>query len=190
IMIWDKALCIIRIKREHDLTILNCRSAGINKSTFYRIRRLLINREIIKKTRKGYSLWNYSERASLWDRKKSKLAECGGNLFDLEVDRFAYLTDKKDPKTSWPIPKYDKRESIKGIIVLKKAPELKTASGVDFHPAYDTALLTADSIKNRDRIWWKGKPYSAVNVQEIFDGHNLSYRTALLFPRECCADSS
>lgn len=38
-----------------------CRNAGIHPSTFYRIRPLLINMEILKETVRGYTLRFYSE---------------------------------------------------------------------------------------------------------------------------------
>jgi len=38
-----------------------CRNAGIHKSTFYRLRPLLIKERILKETERGYSLWFYNE---------------------------------------------------------------------------------------------------------------------------------
>ena len=155
-----------------------CRSATIDTSTFYRIRRLLMNKGIIEETEKGYALWFYSETRSLWDRLKYKLEEMGGNLVDLKVDKFE-LSDTRDPITGWRKKRYTK-SSIKGIMILRGALELVAAAGIYIAREYDAVLLTADPIEDMDRLWWKSKLYEVKNVEERYDGYNFSFNIAYL----------
>lgn len=175
------AIIIALMKKQPQELKELCRSAGINDSTFYRNKRLLINRGIIKTTRKGYALWNFKERTTLWDRLKSRLEQHGGYLLNLEVDRFSALSDIKDPRTSWPQKIFNKKDSITGIIILRNAEELQSIASIHVPISYEAALLTPDSLKNNDRVWWKSTPFDVVNTREVFDGYNLSYRIAYLY---------
>jgi len=137
-----------------------------------------MNEGIIEETEKGYALWSYSETRSLWDRLKCKLEEMGGNLVDLRVDKFE-LSDTRDPITGWRKKRYTK-SSIKGIMILRGALELAAAAGIYIAHEYDAVLLTADPIEDMDRLWWKSRLYEVKDVEERYDGYNLSYRTAKL----------
>jgi len=120
--------------------------------------------------------------AGLWDRLKSKLEPLGGNLVDLTVEKFS-LSDTRDPITGWREKRYDTKTSIKGIMIFRGALELRAAAGVHLTPEHDVVLLTSDVIEDMDRLWWKDKLYETKNVEEIFEGYNLSYRIARLDER-------
>lgn len=189
-----EAKIIVALMKRQPQTLEDlCKRAGISTSTFYRVRRLLKNYGIIKAVEKGYALWNYIERKDLWTRMKERLEQYGGILADLEVDRYEGSTGKKEPRTSWSIPKFGNRESIKGIMILKKALELSNAAEIDWTRApanvpeasfsYEIAIVTPDYIKSLDRIWWNDKSYTIIAVKEIYDAYKPSYRTAILRER-------
>jgi len=146
------------------------------------MRRLLMNEGIIQETEKGYALWFQTEPKSLWDRLKAKLERVGGNPVDLSLDKCT-LSDTRDPVTGWRKKSYDKKVSIKGIMILKGAVELIAAAGIYIPPEYDAVLLTDDSIEDMDRLWWKGKSYEVKNVEERVDGYDFSYSIAFVAER-------
>jgi len=65
------AKVIIALLRKQPQTIKElCKNAGIDVSTFYRMRRLLLRKRVIKETDKGYVLWFYR---SLEDKVREAL---------------------------------------------------------------------------------------------------------------------
>lgn len=69
-----KILVALMRKQPQQLDEL-CKNAGIHKTLFYRMRRLLINRGILKETEKGYALWFYDALESKCERAIKELSE-------------------------------------------------------------------------------------------------------------------
>jgi len=182
-----QAKIIIALLRKQPQVIRELlKTANIDYSTFSRNRRILVNSEIIKEVQGKIALESYVERKGLWDRKREELELHGGYLLNLKVDRLECPIERGE--TNLGIPEYGKTEFIRGVIVPRKSHELKEAAGIKFPSlspllsgeTYEVALLTPDFVKNGDRVWWKEESFIVSDQQEIFDGYDLSYRTAIL----------
>jgi len=66
----DTKVIIALLKKQPQKLEELCKNAGIDPSTFYRMRRLLIRSGVLKETERGYALWFYS---SIEDRVKEAL---------------------------------------------------------------------------------------------------------------------
>lgn len=150
-----------------------CKKAGVDESTFSRIRRVLLNNKVIKKTDSGYCLYNFIERPTLWDKIKQKCLDAGGSLTDLTVNKL--VLGEQDPITGWFKKNYE-IVSIKGIIIHRGAIELKAAASVIIPDDYSMFLLTKAYFQEGDRLSWKHREYKIKTFEEIYDGNNFSYR--------------
>jgi len=56
----DAKVIIALLKKQPQTIKELCKSAGINRATFYRMRRLLLRKRVLKETGNGYALWFYS----------------------------------------------------------------------------------------------------------------------------------
>lgn len=159
-----------------------CRSAGIHKSTFYRMRRLLMNKRIIKKVEKGYVLRNYVEPTSLWDSLQDSFKQVGGDLVEIALQKASYAG--RHQETGWRLFRYDNKNAIRGIMVLKVAPRfvaVARSAGIYIHEKYDGVVLSSDPIRWKDRLWWEGKLYETGEVEDCLDGYHLvGYRIGKL----------
>jgi len=66
----DAKVIIALLKKQPQKLEELCKNAGIDRSTFYRMRRLLIRSGVLKETDRGYALWFYS---SMEDKVKEAL---------------------------------------------------------------------------------------------------------------------
>jgi len=66
----DTKVIIALLKKQPQKLEELCKNAGIDRSTFYRMRRLLIRSGVLKETDRGYALWFYS---SIEDKVKEAL---------------------------------------------------------------------------------------------------------------------
>ena len=151
-----------------------CEKAGVDPSTFSRYKRLLLNNRVIKETAYGYSLNNFIEQNTLWNRIRQSCLNVGGPLINFKVQKLE-LGDQ-DPITGWFEKNYDNVVSIQGIIIPKGAKELKAAASVYISDGYSAFLLTQGSVDEADRLIWQEKKYEVKDIEEIFDGNTLSYR--------------
>jgi hypothetical protein len=174
----DAKIIVALIKQQPQKRLSLCESAGINESTFSRYKRLLKNEGIIKETSEGFSLWYFKESPSLWDRMQKKLGEAGGRLIDLEVEKRE--VGKPDPKTGRLKETFVRVISIQGVMIFRGAKDLQTAASIDIPDRYYAFLFTQGSVDCKDRIRWQDKYYEVETVEEVFDGHDLSYRIAKL----------
>lgn len=158
-----------------------CKRANINKSTFYRWRRLLKYEGVLKETPNGYALWFYSELPSVWETLKHNLEQVRGSVVEIAIQKSSYAG--RDPETGWRVYDHDIEGSIKGIMVLKSATRLVNAtrsSGIYIEENYGGSVLTSDPIGFMDRLLWKNKLYEVRDVEEKLDGYDFSFYVAKL----------
>jgi hypothetical protein len=178
-----EAKIIVALMKEQPQSVEKlCRNAKVNKSSFYRVRRLLTNEGILKEIDTKYVLWNFVELQSLWDRLQQKLLVAGGPLIDLKIEKLE-LSDERDPITGWYKAIYDKLLPVQGIIILKGAKELEAASSLHVPKEYLGFLLTQGNVEEGDRFSWRGKRYVIQEVEEVIDGYEVGYRIAKLVVR-------
>jgi DNA-binding MarR family transcriptional regulator len=91
-----KIILVLRNKQPLGLQDI-CRRAKIDRSTFYRLCRVLKHHGLIKKINGKFALWYYTESTKLWERVQKRMREAGGLLIDLEVEKLR-LGDR-DPIT-------------------------------------------------------------------------------------------
>lgn len=178
----DAKIIIALMKRQPQKRLDLCKSAGIHPTTFSRVRRLLLNKGIIKETVNGYCLWNYIKPSSLWNRLQMKLQSVGGLLIDLKIEKLE-LGDKRDPITGWYETKYDKLLPVQGVIILKGAKELEAVASLHVPKEHLGFLLTQGNVEEGDRFSWQDKRYVIQEVEEVIDGYKLGYRIAKLVDR-------
>jgi len=154
-----------------------CKNTGIDESTFNRYKRFLLNERIIKKTPKGYCLYGFNDLSSYWDRVQKNCLEAGGSLIDLKAQKLE-LGDQ-NPISGHYETNYNPI-SIQGIMIHRGAIELKAAASVLIPDAYSAFLLTQASILEGDRLSWRDDLYEVKDLEEIFDGNELSFRIAKL----------
>ena len=180
------AKLIIALNRKQPQTRNELIASGINRSSFYRILPLLINREIIKETTKGYAFADYIEQPNYWTTVKNKFAEVGGHEVKITIQKAS--DDGVDPITGWFKFKHDTEYSAKAIIVMKNAPELvKIAKEFKIHfrdefedKEFIGVILTQDSISYMDQFTWQNELYKIWNTEDIMDGYNFSFRIGYL----------
>lgn len=169
------ALIIASLKDKQPQTIESiCKSAGIDKSTFYRHSHILESSGLVKKVNGKYALWYYNTSPSLWDRLVAGLQKHRAPLISLEIEKLR-LGDQ-DSITGWYEPIFDRKITVQGIIILKSANELKAASGVRFPEDSDAVLLTQGAVDLGDRFKWGKQGYVVKNFENVHDGYALSYR--------------
>lgn len=173
----DARIIIALIKEQPLKRVALCRKAGINASSFGRCKRLLLNKKVIKETSNGYSLYNFVERPSLWDRVKKKCLEAGGPLIDLTLERLV-LGEEQGPYGHYPIS--FESEFIKGVIIPRGALELAVAASVTVLDNYSAFILTQTCVDKGDHVIWRDYLYEVKTVDEIYDGNELSYRVVKL----------
>ena len=154
-----------------------CQNAGISKGTFYRNRLVLINEGIIKQTERSYSLSNYTEKESLWNRLKQKLLDAGAPLIDLKIEKFEL--GEQDPVTNAHAI-YVKVLPVQGIMILRGAKELEAAASLQVPHEYLGFLLTQGAVYERGRFSWRGNQYEIQEVEEVIDGYEFGYNIAKL----------
>jgi transposase-like protein len=175
----EAKIIVALIKEQPQSVERLCRNAKVNRSSFYRVRRLLINEGILEEIDNKYALWNFVELQSLWDRLRQKLLVAGGSLIDLKIEKLE-LGDERDPITGWYETIYDKLLPVQGIIILKGAKELETAASLHVPKEYLGFLLTQGNVEEGDRFSWRSKRYVIQEVEEVIDGYDVGYRIAKL----------
>lgn len=178
----DAKILIALTKQQPQKRLDLIKSAGIHPTTFSRIKRLLLNGGIIKETANGYSLFNYIEPTSLWNRLRLRLLAAGGPLIDLKIEKLE-LGDKRDPITGWYETKFDKLLPIQGVMILKGAKELEAAASLHVPKEHLGFLLTQGNVEEGDRFSWHGQRYVIQEVEKVIDGYELGYRVAKLVDR-------
>lgn len=173
----DARILIALINNQPLTRIKLCKEANINESTFYRHKRVLENLGIIKETKNGYSLWNFVERPTLWQRTVTNLKDVSGDVVVLRFYRLN-LVGPRDPISGWYKKRYD-RYVIPGIFIHKGAIELERVAGVSFTGENYAAVLTQALVDPGDVIWF-GDFYETTKVKRIYEGVNLSYRIVWL----------
>jgi len=149
-----------------------CKKACVSEATFSRNKRLLINNKVIKKTSKGYCLFNYVEKPNLWDIVQQKCLDAGAPLVDLPVKKL--VLGEQDPITGWYKMLYHD-DSIKGIFIHRGANELKSAASVSIPDDYVAFLLSKVTLREGDRLSWKQRLFEVKALEEVYDGNDFAY---------------
>jgi len=136
----DAKIIIALLKQQPQKRIELCKNAGINESTFSRLKRVFTNKGILKESEKGFSLWNYHETPSLWDSLVENMKNSGGHLIKLQIEKLR-LGDY-DKVTGIPESIYDKVISTQGIIILRGATKLEEILRLRIPPKYVAFLAT------------------------------------------------
>lgn len=166
---------IVALIREQPLNrTMLCEKAGIDTSTFYRVRRVLLNRNIIKKNDKGYCLFNFRDQQSLWEMVQQRCLEAGGPLIELKVGKRWINHDRFSPRSIGLDGEYH-REVIKGIMIPRGANNLKEAASVSIPDDYFGFVLTKSLLNEGDLLFWRKRKFEVKARDEIFEGNNTSY---------------
>lgn len=150
-----------------------CRNARVHMSSFYRVRRLLINEGILKKINGKYVLWNFVELQSLWDRLQTDIKGAKGELVKMNLYRASYI--RRDKKTGWRMFRYDASDQIEGFLILKNAVRLVStvrSYGVYFSDEYDGVFLTKNLLGWKDRLMLDERLFEVRDVEEVLEGSN------------------
>ena len=172
----DAKIIIALLRKQPQKRLELIKSACINQSSFSKSKRLFINRGILKKGDKGYSLRDYKEVPSLWDSKVEKMKNAGAHLTKIQIERFS-LGDQ-DPITGWPKKIFDEVTSTKGFIVFKGATKLEAVLRLAPHRKYSISLVVPVSTEKGERITCLNKIYNVEDTAPFFDGETLSYTVA------------
>jgi len=174
----DAKIIIALIKKQPQKRLDLCKSAGMHPASFSRVRRLLENRGIVRKTATGYVLWYYVEPKNLWSKLLQEFEKLGCSLTRIAIQKATYTG--RDPETGWMQFNYDTKSSIEGIMILKDAIELIAlvrSREIFLHDEYVGAVLTCDMIELKDRVSWADKVYEVWDVEERLNNDNsLAYR--------------
>jgi len=122
-----------------------------------------------------------SEPISLWDRLKQKFEQVGGHTVDLTIKKASYAG--RDLETGWLLHNYDLEDSIRGIMVLRAAPDLvatAASNSIFIEDENDGVVLTPNPIRWPDVLQWNDKTYEVKNVDEKRNGYDLSFYVAKL----------
>jgi hypothetical protein len=154
-----------------------CRSAGIDRSTFYRSCHALLDKELIKETSHGYALWYYSE-GSLWDNLKQSVIMAGGATGEISVSKAIY--SGRDSETGWRIFEYPKKILLEGIVIARNAPglvDIARSSRIIVQGECEGLILTSGAINWKDHILWENRLYEVEDVEERLENDNtVGYR--------------
>jgi hypothetical protein len=148
-----------------------CRNAKVDRSSFYRARRLLINEGILKEIDNKYALSNFVELQSLWDRLQTDIKRAKGKLVKMNLHKTSYVG--RDKKTGWRMFRYDANGKIEGFMILKNAVGLVSAvrpHGVYFSDEYDGVFLTKNLLEWKDRLVLDERLFEVRDVGELLDG--------------------
>jgi hypothetical protein len=148
-----------------------CRNAKVDRSSFYRVRRLLINEGILKEIGTKYALSNFVELQSLWDRLQTDIKGVKGNLVKMNLHKASYVG--RDKKTGWRMFRYDVIGKIEGFMILKNAVRLVSAVrpyGVYFSDEYDGVFLTKILLEWKDRLILDEGLFEVRDVEALLDG--------------------
>jgi hypothetical protein len=177
----DAKIIISLMRKQPQKRLELIKNSHIHPTTFSRHKRHLTNREIIKESANGYSLWNYKEQESLWDSLLCDLENVGGKRLEARVQRASYIG--RDSETGWRQFAYAEEDRICGAIVLKKAPRMVNALrpfGIFVRDDDDGVFLTAGQIDWKDRLWSGDRLYEVESVEERFSGNNIGFRVGRL----------
>ena len=174
-----KIIAFLRGKEPQGVADI-CKNAGVNKSTFYRYRHLLLDKGLMKEIDGKYALGDYEESPSMWKHLRHNLERAGGYLISLQVEKLEL--GERDLRTGWCKKIYDKKLSVQGVMVLKGAIELLAITGLHLGE-YIAALLTPDNVEEDDRFKWQDKGYEVGRVVQILEGYTPSFRIAYLRDR-------
>ena len=108
-----------------------------------------------------------NERMSSWESLKKALAEIGGYLTDIEVEK------RRSDETFEKIP-------VQGIMMLAGAKTMQAAAKIYVPDEYEAFLLTQASVNEAYTLTWQGINYMVRKVDEIYDAYVVSYRIAKL----------
>jgi hypothetical protein len=148
-----------------------CRNAKVDRSSFYRVRRLLINEGILKEIDTKYALWNFVELQSLWDRLQTDIKRVKGDSTEMNMHKASYVG--RDKKTGWRMFRYDANGKTEGFMILKNAVRLVSAIrpyGIYFGGEYDGVFLTKNLLEWKDRLILDERLFEVGDVEELLDG--------------------
>lgn len=164
----DARIIITLMKSQPLRRTILCKKAGVDESTFSRMRRVMQNKGIIKKTDNGnYCLFNFIETPTLWEKVKKLCSNYGSPLIKLIIQlQDESITDKQ----------------IDGIVVHRGAIELKAALSKELHlssqlPDYIMYVLTTDckNILENVVLFWNNEVFAVDKIEPIYDGNKFSF---------------
>jgi len=113
------------------------------------------------------NLSSSNKRISSWESLKKALAEIGGYLTDIEVEK------RRSDGT------FDKI-TVQGIIMLAGAKTMQEAAKIIVPDEYEGFLLTQASVNEADKLTWQDVNYQVKKIEPIYDVYVESYRIAKL----------
>lgn len=158
-----------------------CKSAGIHETSFYRLRRLLLDKEIIKETERGFALSDYIDPTSAWNNLKLKFKQIGVTPAKIVMRKACDIGS--DAVSGERQSRYDEARSVEGIVVTANAPmlvDVARASGIIIENCFLGVILTADFVERWDRFLWNKWFLEVRDIQERFDNdYSVGYRIGL-----------